>query len=261
MAPPEHILIGFSIAHVFYAMQKILHKKYFYYPVLLFMAGLSAIIPDIDSFFGNYASRNVYTGHRGITHSILFVFLISLTITLIMCAFATISMRLVKKSPVFEGKAKFMSLFLLLFVCGLSHLMADLPQPPGVWGGIPIFFPYKIDGSFVRTGGWSKIGWYDYKIMWSFIFIATATAFIVALLPIIEKYKVNIAKKIIAVVIILINLGINIWLFHHISNSQYVNAAYWERIQYEYLMHSNPLIKMTTLKGRAYFVKLFKSVK
>ncbi len=255
------MLIGFSIAHVFYAFQKILSKKYFSYATLLLTAGACAIIPDIDSFFGNYASRNVYTGHRGITHSILFVFSISLTITFIMCAFSSISMRLVKKSFVFEGKAKFMSLFLLLFVCGLSHLLADLPQPPGVWGGIPIFFPYKIDGSFVRAGGWSKIGWYDYKILWSFIFIAIASAFIVALLLITEKYGLKILKNIIAVLLIFSNLSINIWLFHHISNSQYMSAAYWERIQNEYLTHSNPLIKMTTLKGRAYFMKLFKSVK
>ncbi len=252
------MLIGFSIAHLFYAFQTLINRKYFYYPVLLFLAGLCAIIPDIDSFFGNYASRDVYTGHRGITHSILFVCTVSLTITL---AMRTLPQRPCNKSNILEGNKKFIMIFFLLFLCGLSHLLADLPQPPGVWGGIPLFFPYKTDGSFLRIGGWSKVGWYDYKILWSYIFCGVTSAILTALLSISEKVKFEVITKTTAVLLMIINLSINIWLIHYISNSRYVSAADWEKIQNEFLKKSPPMINTATRQGRVYFIRLFRSIK
>lgn len=261
MTPPEHLFIGFSIGNIFYSIQTFLNKKYIPYLLLIFLAGVLAIIPDIDSFWGNYTSNNVYIGHRGITHSIFFIFMVSATVVALISIVVVIYCFINNKSHSSDTKIKLFMLFMLLFFSGLSHLLADLPQPPGVWNGIPLFYPYQSNEVFVRTGGWSKIGWYDYKILWPFISIAVVSVFLTIIILVLNQFKLNVLKKIIAIIVFLINIVVNIWMVNYIHNSQYISAHHWERIQNEYIKNSNPIISTVTMKGRNYFLKLFHTIK
>ena len=261
MTPPEHLFIGFSIANIFYSIQTLLNKKYIPYLLLIILAGVFAIIPDIDSFWGNYTSNNVYIGHRGITHSIFYIFMVSATVVALISIVMVIYNFINSNSRISDAKIKLFIVFMLLFLSGISHLLADLPQPPSVWNGIPLFYPYQSNGVFSRTGGWSKIGWYDYKIVWSFISIAVVSVFLTMVLFMLNQFRFNVLKKLVAIILFLINIIVNIWMVNYINNSQYINATHWEKIQSEYIKNSSPIINTATMKGSNYFLKLFHAIK
>ena len=259
MTPPEHILIGFSIANIFYSVQKIFDRKYLPYLLMIIFATIFVVLPDIDSFFGSYASTNVYIGHRGITHSIAFILLASAA-----CLPAA-WIYVAAVNPVKQGgremKSYYAAFFLLLFLSGLSHLLADLPQPAGPWGGIPLFYPYRSNNEFMRSGGWAKLGWYDYRVLWPFIMTALASAMAIVFIIFSERMKLGRAKKILAALLLAVNLGAFAWLVNHVRNSEYVNASHWEKAQDEYLESAGPLVRELTVRGRDYFLRLFFSVR
>ncbi len=260
MTPPEHLFIGFSIGNIFCALQTFFKKKYLPYLFIIFMAGIFAILPDADSFFGNYISTDVYTGHRGITHSVLFVFALSMLISLF--AFGLILI----KSLFFKRKLSNLHLFALfifslIFSSGLSHLIADLPQPPGVWKGIPLFYPHTTGESFSRTGGWSKIGWYDYKIFWTLFYSVSVSLLLTAAVFILIKISFKKSVKILSMLIIVFHISVFIWIGRYIVNSEYVDANQWDIKQSGYLKNSNRIISGLTIRGKDCFLKIFRSIK
>jgi len=255
MTPPEHILIGFSIANIFYSVQKILNRTCLPYLLMVVFAVMFAVLPDIDSFFGSYASTSVYSGHRGVTHSIAFILLASA---------AAIPAAWIFRAAAFQGiddkqeaRKMYAAFFALVFAAGLSHLLADLPQPAGPWGGIPLLYPYRSNGTFVRSGGWGRLGWYDYQVMWTFIYAALASAMAIVFIYSAGRMQFGRVKKILAVLLFAVNLGAFAWLVDHVKNSEYVSARHWDKVQDEYLSHAGPLVRGITISGRDFFLRLF----
>jgi len=272
MTPPEHFFIGASLAHMIYSFQSFFKTKRFNYLALLLLLGTGAMFPDIDSFFGHYVSTNPTIGHRGMTHSFIAVIFFGFFLTAVTYALTYISMhvcRIIKNNNLKNTDApdnpdafftvkSFWILFVISTCAGISHLIADLFQPPGVWQGIPLFFPLKSGGQYIRHGGFSMTGWYDFKIMWLLIkaflmslpFLMTAAVLI----------KFNINKKISSALyafVIIINCTACALLVDYIRISTYKNSQAWERKQMQYLKQSHPLIKQITIDGKRNFLKLF----
>lgn len=189
MTPPSHAMIGLVLANTVYLGTRVsasADNKPGYIP-LVSVAIMCSVMPDIDSvsrFFGSYGATNVFMGHRGITHSLLGVALIALLISLMVSSAQKIFRKLLpsKQSTVAEGYSNNSFLFLLLlgFFAGVFHLLCDLPSPSNVWYGIPMFFPVTKNGDFWRIGGWNKIGWFDYNIIYTlFIGVTISTCLIV----------------------------------------------------------------------------------
>ncbi|MBN1495655.1 MAG: metal-dependent hydrolase [Spirochaetes bacterium] len=257
MTPPENLFIGFSLGNIIYSIQTFFKKIHVSYIVIIILSGLFAIFPDIDSFFGNYASKNVFTGHRGITHSLLFVCVVSICITLLLHMIN----RALNKADRAGHKSTLMVIFITLFLAGISHVLLDLPQPSSIWGGIPVFFPLSSNGEYARMGGFSKIGWYDYAIQWLYICLFAISFLLIIASKVLKKYNFDSAATCIAVAVILINLSSYIWTWNYINRSNYVNGNQWNTVQNQYLDDLGPIIKAITLKSKECFLAIFHKVR
>ncbi len=282
MTPPEHFFTGASLAHIMYSFQSFFKTKRFNYPGLLLLLGIAAMFPDIDSFFGHYVSKDPTIGHRGMTHSFIAVIFFGFFLTAVTMALTYILMHtagsiqslflfgkiknpnqtdnaaLSRKIDAYFTVKSFWILFAVSTLAGISHIIADLFQPPGVWQGIPLFFPLKSGGKFIRHGGFSMTGWYDYKIMWLLI-----KAFVLSLPFLIAGAvltRFNINKKIssaLYALVIIINCTSCALLVDYIRTSKYKNSRSWEMKQVKYLNQSHPLIKQITIDGKNKFLKIF----
>jgi len=253
------MLIGFSIANIFYSVQKFFDRKYLPYLLMITFAVIFAVLPDFDSFFGNYASTNVYVGHRGLTHSIAFILLASAAAIPAVWIYGAAAFPGIGDRH--EAGKMYAAFFALVFLSGISHLLADLPQPAGAWGGIPLLYPYRSNGEFVRSGGWGMLGWYDYRVMWTFTYAALASAMAIVFMNISGRMRFGRVKKILAATLLAVNLAAFAWLVDHVKNSEYVSARHWEKVQDEYLAHAGPLVRGITISGRDFFLRLFFSVR
>jgi hypothetical protein len=109
----------------------------------------------------------------------------------------------------------------------------DLPQPPGVWKGIPLYFPLKIDGHYLRSGGWSYIGWYDYRITW-ILFVSVSISFIFLIAGILFKRSV-FYRRIFSVCIILNFITAGIMSADYVMLSKYNGSREWNESQRHYI--------------------------
>jgi membrane-bound metal-dependent hydrolase YbcI (DUF457 family) len=252
VTPPEHLFIGFSFGNVVYAVQNFFRGRHLPYPVLLLLSGLTALLPDMDIFFNHYTSKDIFIGHRGITHSLLFVSAVSSVLVLAFMLF-----RRSCRTDQSGSGALYRAVFAVTLFPGVSHLVADLLPPPGHWGGIPVFFPLTSGGEFVRNGGWSLTGWFDYRIQWMYI-----AAFLVSLLFIIafmlaRRYNHGRLKMPLLITVLAVNMGLYLWTVDHVRHSEYVNRDQWLAVQNGYLENSGPLFRALTLRGQKYFLELF----
>jgi membrane-bound metal-dependent hydrolase YbcI (DUF457 family) len=124
-------------------------------------------------------------------------------------------------------------LFIILFLAGASHLILDLITPPGAWKGIPVFFPSKDGGQFARIGGWSNIGWYDYRITW-ILFNSVIISMIVFRTAIYLKNNVFI-KKTLHIGILIIFIVSYTLIANTIVKSSYTNSKEWNEFQRRYM--------------------------
>ena len=145
-------------------------------------------MPDgdgISRYFGTYESTNVFMGHRGITHSLAGVAFISLLISFLVLTVRLLILKLLclinNSGGTPFGYRGFLLLWLLGFSAGVLHLVCDLPSPSNIWHGIPMFFPMTEDGHFQRIGGWDKIGWFDYRLIYLLIMSAAVSSFLTIL--------------------------------------------------------------------------------
>lgn len=286
MTPPEHFLIGVVSANIFYSsmhFSKGHEKKSHGYLKLAIAMGLAASMPDIDTFFGNYTSRDPLIGHRGWTHSFIGVLGISLAMTIIISILTfllrifTSYFRLLynKFKPATENESSynfsrdlfqpfllkpFILLLLFLFFAGVTHLIADLPQAGSVWGGIPLLFPFKLGGEHVRFGGFGIIGWYDLKILWYLIgAVAITTPFVYfgKILYLIKKKPAKIAAVFIYAMVFLFSAVFFGWMIKHVKNSNYKNDKQWYVYQMNQVEKLPAFIKYPTLKGIKIFTSIF----
>ncbi len=262
MTPPEHLLIGFSIANICYSIQIVVRKKILSYFSIVIAAVIYAAILDIDSFFGHYASKNVYLGHRGITHSLLVCISISAMTSFILYKGRARYVELQQRGYDERLKKQCILLFIVMLLSSISHLLADLPQPPGVWGGIPFFYPYRENGDFMRIGGWSLVGWYDYKIMWTYFILGVFSFFaVMAISYCLHKRNNYFLCAFVASMMLLLNISTNIWIIQYMCNSKYISASHWEKKQNEFLNRSPKAVRYLTIEGRKYFLYFFRKIK
>jgi membrane-bound metal-dependent hydrolase YbcI (DUF457 family) len=285
MTPPEHLFIGFSLANLFYSLLIILRKRWFGYFSLLFLFGIVAMAPDIDSFFGNYTSKDPWTGHRGMTHSLLGVAVIGLGLTLLFSLLALCGRlisgywrylvhyftnrtsgeisRFVLWKYLLEPFSpwRLLVLFAGTFIVGYSHLLVDMIQPPSVWGGIPLFFPLKVNGEYLRSGGWNFIGWYDLKVFWIILATFLGTIPFVFLGKMFDFARLKYVAAPILALVILFNAGVYIWVGSYILSQRYKGNADWYRYQMKIVNAFPSPIKETTLKGKNIVLTLFRQMR
>lgn len=248
MTPPDHLLAGISIGAVYTSFCGLFSVRRISCIAVFILCGVFAVLPDVDSFRGVYSSTDIFIGHRGISHSIFFIVLISLIVVFLYAVMLFI--KNFNEAGVESGiKRNFLlDLFFLLFFSGVSHLIMDLPQPPGVWKGIPLFFPLKNSDLFLRSGGWGMIGWYDYRITFILI-VSTAAALILLSTACFLKSKMLI-KKIIYISTILILFISTALIIVHINDSVFQGNKNWNESQRLYLEGFHPYVKSIITGGR-----------
>lgn len=291
MTNPEHLLVGMASATAFYSAMHFCgnkEKKSFGLGKILFVMAVAANISDIDALWGNYTSKDPWTGHRGMTHSFMGVALLGLGITIATNVFAVV-LRLIpaywcflfnyfkKKefdldssefsffkylSNPFHPKP-FLILFLAAFIGGVTHLICDMPQAGSVWEGLPLFFPFKnAAGDYSRYGGWGLIGWYDFKTAW--LLLGTVAVSIPAVLigRFINLFKIKVIKILTVcwfAAIFLFNCGIFYWSFNYIRTSTYKNDQQWYSYQMKWLDTEAPeLIKKTSKEAFKIGLSIFR---
>jgi membrane-bound metal-dependent hydrolase YbcI (DUF457 family) len=288
MAPPEHFLIGITLANIFYSFQSFFKERLFTYLKLVSILALIAIFPDIDSFFGKYTSTNPLIGHRGITHSLLGIGVIALLFT-ILSSVISISIRIItgywytilkyfkgtnlelKENIDFNIKKHilkpllpkyFIIFFILSFIAGLSHLIADLPQPPGVWNGIPLFYPLQnSSGEYIRNGGWSFMGWYDIKVIWILLGTVAVSIPMVMATQFIKLIKFKIISIILFAIIIIFNIGSFYYISSYISSCTYKSRRDWAIYQTKVIDDLPVKLKDKTILWKKIGFDLFRQVR
>ena len=237
MTPPEHFVCGLTTANALYSARVFLGRSPAFYPVILVIGGVAAVLPDIDAFFGHYASTNALVGHRGWTHSLLGI-----------VGFATIFSLGFK----LFGKNGSLFIWLCATLAGLSHLLCDLITPPSVWGGLPLLFPLSQ-----RYGGWSLIGWYDLQAFWLLLLFLVPSSAMLCLTNIIRrKGSTNAIRLTVAFAFLtsLTGLAAATW---SISNSRYENEAQWYSIQSRDIRQFPAPIPALTNRAMEIFLALF----
>lgn len=259
MTPPEHIFMGAIVANSAFAVRVLREKFTPSYGVLLAAGTLCAVLPDVDSFFGHYGSANPWVGHRGMTHSLLWCIIQAFVISFIFYRLRVKGG--IGSIAVTGGRAEIRSAFLFLFAAALfasvGHVIADLPQPPSVWNGIPVFFPLKMNGEYVRNGGWGLVGWYDFRIMINLFLAAMLTGGICTVLIAAGKCLSRPVKRALGALVLCIGLGSFIWTGYYISTCSYESGRHWEQYQEEVLGSCPGGVRSVVLVGRQVFYDVF----
>ncbi len=254
MTPPDHLMTGFSIGAMYSSLCGILSvRRLAFFPVII-ICGIFAMLPDADAFRGVYSSTDIFVGHRGITHSVFFV--LSTSLIFMILFLETRKIKNYCKTGVYSDakRALRIDLFVLLIISGLSHLVMDLPQPPGVWKGIPLFFPLKNGDLYLKSGGWGMMGWYDYRIT-LILFISVLLSFFLLSASFILKRKAHI-KIFLASCVIIISISAGVLIFENINHSTYKGNKEWNESQRIYLTGFPQNVRIITSAGRAFILRL-----
>ncbi len=282
MTPPDHLLVGLSCANILYSAQAIFKKDILSYAKVIVVLALVAISPDIDSFFGAYTSRDPYIGHRGMTHSFLGVLALSFIIV-VLSGVISVIIRVISgyyrylihffkkrdgymKSDFVFWKfilypfswKPFFLLFLFAFLAGVSHLIIDLPQPVTHWKGIPLWFPLKAGGDYIRNGEYAYIGWYDLNITWILIGTTVISFGMVIFTKFIKLIQMRYIYIPLFSIIILFNAGVLYWMHGHIKSSTYRGETAWYNQQMKDIKKFPKKIQIITKKGFVIFLSLYR---
>jgi len=298
MMGPTHLLVGMSVGFLCYGIRSWQKKKDMTFPDsvsgssagsggpviarsdydpgiarTILIAGLSAVAPDIDWFFGHYGSVDPMLGHRGMTHSFFGVLVLASIIastatlaTAVNAGFCNLFKKIKKSMITVSNRVRlrqvladnFRYAFLLATIGGLSHLAGDLITPPGGWKGIPLFFPFQSDGIYVRYGGFALIGWYDLRI-----FFALLAANVISLLlslpsALFKTIGQRAAFRSVMILIIIAQLSTLAYLGRHIASSRYENRRSWNRKQSEFIRRFPPAGQKAIIEGRSNFFRLLR---
>jgi hypothetical protein len=179
MTPFGHVACGVGVGGV---ITPLLHKSFKTpYRALTAIFLISSLIPDLDGL-SLLISHRVYFGkwwysHHMLGHSILgaliFASIISLSYITIAITIRGITNLFRREKVALESRIRrYAGAWLAALIGYLAHLMGDLLTPPGPWGGIALFWPDQR-----MYGGWSKIYWQNYYII--YIAIAFLLCFLV----------------------------------------------------------------------------------
>ncbi len=290
MTPPEHFLIGVATGNIVYGTVSVaVRRPPAGYVGSILLCGFAAVLPDIDSFFGHYTSTDPWVGHRGWTHSFAGSALLAFCLAVGLSVFGIFRrifsgyyLQLVKffhKKETGEPNdfrffrhlffpffpAPFGLLFFLGFAGAVSHMFSDMPTPASVWGGLPIYFPFKNpDGSYVRVGGWGMIGWFDLICFWTTA-AAVTVSFAPAALAMMIRLFTNIVTRILSALLFSGVVGINGYLFHwmkeYIPTQKFENENQWYALQMEKMKTMPEPVQKFTADAMRLFIIIFKQVR
>ncbi len=120
-----HLIAGSSIGYAFYNGK----KDYKYWLIII----LLSVIPDIDVLFYDWGVYSPVFSHRGITHSLLFAFILSFMFMVIL------------RQKIFS-KASLLT-FLVFVLVASSHPLLDAMTNGG--SGIGLFLPFDDNRYFL----------------------------------------------------------------------------------------------------------------
>lgn len=148
----SHIGSGICLGSIVYSLKRGNHEKSpFTIPLLI---GAGAMLPDLDgvSIFFNHSVyySSFWYSHHGALHSLFGIIPVSILVSLLITRVGR---------RVFENKFlhSHLSIFGLLYIGSVIHILEDLPCPPGPWQGLMVFWPLSTE----RYGGWGNIWWLD----------------------------------------------------------------------------------------------------
>ena len=219
MTPPEHFLYGLTAANTVYAGASLNRAFRGSYILSLAAGSFMAVLPDVDSFTGSYSSQDPFYGHRGWTHS----FFAILTATFALLVVCFLFSRLIRVS--FQ-KSSYVVLFLCAALGGLSHLLCDMITPPGIWGGLPLFFP-----ATVRYGGWSYTGWYFITLFWIILITCLGAILSGIIARLTYFFNLILLSRSIWIFSFLLSTGAIFYSCYSISKSRYTDEAGWYSLQ------------------------------
>lgn len=261
MLLPSHLLLGLSVGNLAYATQVFSGRagnRCWSWRALSFWSCVAAISPDFDIFWSVYRSADPLIGHRGFSHSLVYVVFAALLLTAGACwiqsllrrvFFPGIGFRSFLKSFIDKKKCRSgcprgpetpldhsgmewrLRLSGILFftgtmvLAGITHLYADLWQPPGLWHGIPLFWPF----SGARSGGWAHMGWFDYRIVWLLLRL-NIFCWILLMLRLFFRNRAGYWKAIAAATAVTVGI---FWLLLHIrlQHKEFQSYSQWHRLQ------------------------------
>lgn len=150
---------------------------------MIVLGAFAGAFPDIDAislwskFDGtigkwlhlSHSGNQIYFGkfwysHHGFFHSIF--------------AAAVFSLLFISIRKAVYSKEKWMAyfkqkqtvlLFAVFFFSYISHLIGDFPTPGGVWGGVRLFFPFKV-----YIGGYGTTWWWNNYDVFLTLFLSAA---------------------------------------------------------------------------------------
>jgi len=150
--------------------------------LMVLLGAFAGALPDIDAIslwskfdgtIGNWlhlshSGNQIYFGkfwysHHGFFHSIFASALFSII-------FVSIRNLMYSKETWMRYFKQKQTLLLLaiFFFAYISHLIGDLPTPGAVWGGVRLFFPFKV-----YIGGYGTTWWWNNYDVFLILFIST----------------------------------------------------------------------------------------
>ena len=188
-----HTLSGIAVASVIINYSKV--DRYRKAAIYVLLGAIGGALPDIDAFslwshfdstlgkwFGlNRTGREIYSStfwysHHAFFHSIMAGFLFSFLIGSFVYLFRKFFL---KKTLTLLGSLNIDFLILFTFFLGfLAHLFGDMPTPSGAWGGVQLFWPFRL-----YIGGTGQIWWwnnYDIFLIISACVTINITAFVIS---------------------------------------------------------------------------------
>lgn len=285
MLLPSHLLLGMSVANLACGVQLLSGRYSWRWRTLTFWCCTAALAPDFDVFWSVYRSADPLIGHRGFSHSLFYIFIIGI---LFSAGAVLLHNRLARSVPLSERLRSFFyqyrlkkkhvaehaaepqpavrnrerygiingGIFLIgvLILAGFTHLYADLWQPPGMWNGIPLYWPF----SAVRSGGWAHMGWFDYRIVW----LLLRLNLICWLLLVLRKPLARFAAApritaLAAVITVLISWGV---LHSNLQQKQFENYTQWNRLQQSSLQQLPGPVKQLFELWRRIYLSVYRSL-
>lgn len=227
MTPYSHAFTGFAVG---FMLAPLTQQGGVSRRQTVILSTLGALAPDIDAIWlfinkANYTSRAWY-GHHGATHSILGALLLGSLLAAVFFMIESGISRFLKKDSagVLQKDVAWKGLLIMAGVAclgALLHLPGDLVTLSGIWGGLPLGWPFVE----VRTPALGLLPWRDYFI----IIISCAGFLILPLLALLERGPVP--RFILSLPAAL--LAIAIVVFYLMQLPPYWSAAVWKQQQRE----------------------------
>ena len=237
MTPIDHAACGLAAGAIMAPAIKKIFKVPFRSQYIVAM--IAALFPDIDAaslLFSHaiYYGKEWYS-HHFFFHSFAAAGLMSFLFACIyLCGAITIrgirNLTRRDKIPLEHRVFKFFGMFIVSFSCYCVHFLGDLPTPPGPWNGIAMYWP-----SNQMVGGWSKINWHNWYIIYlsiSFLVFFIPTAIVAGIFSSVKSKYAQWISNIIRTATVLLAMHFIYQTYTYIDNNNFkeMGAAKWDSL-------------------------------